>query len=312
MRLGRHNWLTAYHLRHRLLTLRYAARARALSSPSQRQRPVFIIGFGRSGTTLLRAMLVKSGRICIPPESQALPAIIAKYKLYSFLPWFEVVKCVLGEFHADSYFDMWRLDMGKVYREAERLPAERRSLADLIDLVFRHYCWACHGELLRWGDKTPYNAVALPDIHQVFPDAQFIHLIRDGRDCVASIVDARIISDPSTASRNWVATVRACRRFGAGLDAGAFLELRYEELVQSPEPALQSVCRFLDLPYAPTMLEYHAGVERLGDTALPHHTNLRRPLFSSSIGKWRERLSQQDQATAMKIMKAVLTELQYL
>ena len=96
------------------------------------------------------------------------------------------------------------------------------------------------------------------------PEARFVHLIRDGRDVAALAPRAR---DGRPASRS----ARSPSSGGGGSRAparqaerlrGRYLELRYEDLVADPEPALRRVCELVELDYDPAMLAYH---ERAGE-----------------------------------------------
>jgi hypothetical protein len=313
VKLGRSSWLTLFLLKQRLKLGAHLMKAPPLCGSSRElQPPFFIIGSGRSGTTVLRSMLVAGGEVAVPPESFVLPEVIALYKVYGFLPWEQVVKLVIGSFEAHPlYASDWGIDLAPVHREAAALAPARRNLATIIDLIYRHFMREKEGKELRWGDKTPYNAVALPEILEVFPNAQFLHILRDGRDCVSSGLDARIRRDIESAASRWLRDVAACRAFGEALDSARFLEIRYENLVHEPEATLATVCRFLGIRYQEEMLGFYRIASQLGDGYHPHHRNLHNPLSNSSVGKWRERLTPAQQDRVRDILGSTLKQLGY-
>ena len=84
----------------------------------------------------------------------------------------------------------------------------------------------------RWAEKDPTYTLILDLIDELFPDAQYIHLLRDGHDVVACFRDRWGYRSAARAARGeWARYVRAARAFGARLPAERFLELRYEQLV---------------------------------------------------------------------------------
>jgi len=124
--------------------------------------PIFIGGAGRSGTTLMRALLDAHPRICCGPELKALPEISGLYR--SFAAASSPVQQAYGNTLADirSYFQEFIERLVGKYRRASGKP--------------------------RWGEKTPHNLLCMLMLGEIFPDARFIHMIRDGRDVACSLV----------------------------------------------------------------------------------------------------------------------------
>jgi hypothetical protein len=119
----------------------------------------------------------------------------------------------------------------------------------------------------RWADKDPSNTLLLPFVDRLFPDAQYIHLLRDGHDVVASHRDRWGYRSGARAARGaWKRYVEAARAFGASLPPGRFHELRYERLVEDPEAELRTLVDFLGEDWDPAMLAFdqaeHDGTER--------------------------------------------------
>jgi tetratricopeptide (TPR) repeat protein len=113
-------------------------------------------------------------------------------------------------------------------------------------------------------ESTPHNLLHMHMLSRLFPRARFVHLVRDGRDVAASLVQ-RDWMDPATgekvwccqdigaAARYWGHVVSAVRE-QAELLPGRYLEIRYEDLVAQPEFVLRHVTAFLGEAWDPSML----------------------------------------------------------
>jgi hypothetical protein len=119
------------------------------------------------------------------------------------------------------------------------------------------------------GDKTPRYVRSIKTLHDLWPRARFVHLIRDGRDvCLSMLSWARADraagrfetwkQDPvSTSALFWEWNVRLGRRVGAPLGPKLYFELRYEALVEQPSSECQRLCEFLEIPPSDRMVRYY-------------------------------------------------------
>lgn len=250
--------------------------------------PFFIVGSGRSGNTLMRAMLHAHPELVVPPESYVLREVAWLGRVYRDDPWRTQVDRILGLFETDEFRATWELPLGPVREGLMAAPGEERGVDAIVDAIYRAYARRAAGGARRWGDKTPRNALYLPWIGDLFPRAQYIHMLRDGRDVALSYVHAGLYPTLDAAAARWVASVRHVQRFRRGVPAARFLEVRYEELVAGPEAVLRRVCQFLGVSFQPGMLDYWRTGRQLGDTDLDHHANVGRPVTDRSVGRWRE------------------------
>lgn len=277
--------------------------------------PFFIISSGRSGSTLLRAIISQHPAVCVPPESHILGQITRRFKLcYRFLPWDYVVRLVISEFQVQSPgFGFWQLDLFKFYPIALKLPKEQRSLAKLIDIFYMYYMQEKKPEATRWGDKSIRNAFFLDLIDEVYPNARYIHLIRDGRDVSVSLVaaDTTPVKDVEVAAKYWLRSVTQGRLFGAKLDNTRYLEVFYEDLVGKPESVVKRIYNFLDLDFSPEAFQFRKNLDSLGDAHREIHKNLKNPINENSIGKWRKKLDHEEQQVVQNQLRDKLLELNY-
>lgn len=198
---------------------------------------IFVIGSPRSGTTLLRLILDSHPRISCGEETHFLRALetivgrdwqlVASYGMPRAW-WIERIRALYEDF------------------QAEVLRASGKA---------------------RWAEKDPTYTLLLPFIEELFPDARFVHLLRDGHDVVASFRDRWGYRSAARAARSeWARYVRAARALGARIGAERYLELRYERLVADPEAEAGHLFAFLGEAWDPAVLRFdpadHAATER--------------------------------------------------
>ncbi len=110
-------------------------------------------------------------------------------------------------------------------------------------------------------EKTPSNALYLREITQLLPDCRIIHVLRDPRDVVASLLAASNSWGRSWAPRNarravrtWIQHVGRAREASRSLPAWQYLEIRYEDLYADPGRVLQNCAAFLGLEWSDEQL----------------------------------------------------------
>lgn len=266
-------------------------RRRNARTPGAPPPPLFIVGSGRSGNTLVRRVLMATGDIYIPPETFVLGDIIEGWSRAGLLTWREKVWLFCAHFEKHAHFaDLGLPDLNEFAAQAAKLPD--RTLRSLFDAFYFHLAHAHGSSAPRWGDKTPFNTFHLHAIRAVFPDAQFLWLIRDGRDSALSYVEAGLFDSIGAAADRWVAANTACEALAAENGADVYRQ-SYEALVSDPEAGFAAICDWAGLPFRPEMLSAPTG--KLGDVeAHAHHDNVRRPISAASVGRWRQRMDPDD------------------
>lgn len=168
---------------------------------------------------------------------------------------------------------------------------------DTVDALRRIYgAFATHHGKQRAGDKTPLYVMNIDLLAASFPEARFVHVLRDGRDvALAYLANEWGPTSVEEAAVYWRRHVGAGRRSGGALGPARYREVRYERLVSAPEEVLRDLCVFLDLDYAPEMLRYH---ER-ADTLIPraahpeHHESLAQPP-TPGLRRWQDQMATPD------------------
>ena len=277
--------------------LSYLTRRRVIpvaSSADTNQSPIFIIGSGRSGNTLLRRGLVEHSALTIPPETYVLGDIIRFFYRHNSLGWNVVVKYALASLCLHPEFDdTFGISVSKLHRELIQVPSGERSLRGLLASFYRYYAQSqgdsgADLDTFRWGDKTPLNTYSVWDLSNVFPSARFIGMYRDPVDVVASYLKSGIYDSVESASLRW----RNSNEILIGYKRAhpeRCLIIRYEDLVRYYDTKIQEACCFCDLIYRSTPAD-----QALGDvTARKHHTNVLGPISTASIGKGKVELNAQ-------------------
>lgn len=282
-----------------------------LENDLQGEQPVFIISSGRSGTTLMRSMLVAGGQIAIPAETQIIHVLPVKFHTTRGLGWEDRVRLIIASFESHRNFPLWQVNLADAYQKSLALPEKERSLARVINEVYFTYAAQAFPDAKVWGDQSPIHTFYLPYIKKVFPNARYMHLLRDGRDVVSSMVTRHGDNYLFEAVLRWKTSIKRISSFQKELTPEQYLEVRYENLVREPEPTLQKVCDFIGIHYAQRMLDYWKLPTTIEHKYKTFHENLGKPVFDSSIGKWRERLSKQQQEYVIKNLAVELHKLGY-
>lgn len=259
--------------------------------------PFFIVGCGRSGTTLLRTMLHRHSQVAIPVESLF---IIDYFRAMNHAPVERFRRLILREHE----FSEWHLSL------TEQDLAHCNSVRELIDEV--HQRFAARKGATRWGQKTPRFIRYGELLKSVYPEARFIHILRDPRAVVNSLIRSNVHrSNAYYAARRWLQDTRA----GLALEERYpedVMRLPYEMLVSEPEPALRRVCEFLDLPFEPQMLEYYKEKEEAySGYHEAIHARLQEPPRKERIDAWRGHLSAEEVALVEQVCMPLMAELGY-
>ena len=283
----------------------------------------FIVGVGRSGTTLLRMMLDAHPELAIPPETYFVPRLADKAGTSHLTPELLLDTAVSDHRHRwkefgiskEEYLDRLRaipkLNPGDAARAFYRLYAEQASKR-------------------RWGDKTPNYVQRMRRINSMLPESRFVHVIRDGRD-VAVSWQRRLarrelpgLIPLERLAERWRGQILKAREDSAAL--AHYMEVRYEQLVLDTESTLRQVAEFIELPWDPAMLDYHQGAaarhrelvtglegdaRRRGEEQMRAHELTTQPPQPGRVGIWKDEMSPADRAVFTREAGDLLSELGY-
>lgn len=248
-------------------------------------RPVFISGCDRSGTTLLGDMLGTSPWAVTTPESQFIHDLMIQIKLASFESAEAAAAWMLNHFRFAAWTVPLHLDELTSLMDLEN---PRKTIENLV----ASYTRTKHPDKLDadvWIDHTPDSFKFHPILKSLFPDARFIHIVRDGRAVTASITGLDWgPNNAYMAARHWAARLQEALSVEVA-EGKNCLRLHFEDLVTRPTETLAQVCEYIDIPFDEAM-------RRGGGLVLPgftrgQHSLVGRPPQASRVDKWREKLS---------------------
>lgn len=148
-----------------------------------------------------------------------------------------------------------------------------------------------------YGDKNPGYAIYTEKLLQIFPNAKFIHIIRDYRDNYVSIKDVDFeLPIPSMLVKKWKNFVLSFNR-AMNNYPDSHRVIRYEDLAADPVNQIRSLCEFAGITFLPEMLEFHEQKEKVEDSKAhqlvqKYHQSLLHRINTSRIGLWEKQLSQ--------------------
>jgi hypothetical protein len=246
-----------------------AARGGGVATNAETVNPyAFVVGAARSGTTLLQRMLDAHPQLAVVNETYWLrrrfreEAGLTREGL--------VTPALLPQLLASPRFPR----MGVTEEDLVGLLSDEGPVRyeHFVARIFDLYA-ARRGKPLA-GDKTPGYVRRIGQMHELWPRARFLHIVRDPRDVCLSMLEWR--SGERTAGQfgtwemdpvistalYWKYSVGIGREAGQSLGPTLYQEVRYEDLVSSPERELEQICDFLRIPYADEMTRFYEGRTR--------------------------------------------------
>jgi LPS sulfotransferase NodH len=254
-------------------------------------RPIIIVGCARSGTTLLQAMVHSHPRLAMPPENRFVMPVYRDRIEFGDLRRPEnrnaVAKFITRK---RTKFGDLGVSAADVRRRVHEVPP---TIGSMVGAVLELY--AERFDKQRWGDKRPNYIQDLDVVLELFPDAQIVHMIRDGRDCVASLkrMPWWTFGYPASVYK-WADAIDTGLRAREELRPDQYHEVRYEDLVADPRTHLKALCDFLDEEFNEAMLEHHRESEKKVPEYKDWHEKVHEPVTQSAVQRWQSDLDDQE------------------
>ncbi|MER6943510.1 sulfotransferase [Nonomuraea sp. NPDC000554] len=251
-------------------------------------RPVFVVGCPRSGTTMLQLMLHSHPRLAVTPETRFLVPVYYGRREYGDLRDPQRRRTLAEWISGDrtTKFRELKIEAADYIQQVVDGPG---SLGSVIGTAFRMY--ADRFGKARWGDKRPSYVKQVDMLLRLFPDAQFVHLIRDGRDCVSSLKEMPWYTLNSYhAISTWAEAIDAGNKLRRSLPEDTYYELRYEELTDDPETELKKLCHFLEEDFDPAMVSPREAATDAVPLHKVWHSNTHGDVTRARVGSWANRL----------------------
>lgn len=301
--------------------LRRSSQRRASARGAADVPAPFVVGVNRSGTTLMRMMLDAHPDLTMPPETHFVPELIDVAEAGDATP--EALLATITKQREWGDFGLTEEQLLAAFRAIDPLNA-----GDALRSFYGLY--AERAGKPRCGEKTPIYVKSIRKIHGALPEAKFVHVIRDGRDVALSIRDRAVKEHPiPKIAERWVRRIGQARRQSKKLPDGAYMEIRYEQLILDTEPVLRDVCEFFELDWDDAILDYHQrSAERLEEMKRELPADGKRTTLSverrmatharttqapdpSRVSRWREQMDREDRRTFESIAGELLAELGY-
>lgn len=259
--------------------------------------PFFVVGCPRSGTTLVREILDSHPRLAVVDESHFVIGLAPRW-------WRRRRRLTVDDVMTHPRSHRLDVDPDRFRAELERVAPLPEAYPDAVDAVLSAYA-RCRGRL-RWGDKTPGYVSYVDTLAAWFPDARFIHVVRDGRDVAASLAERPWGSRTAVSGAFWwVRKVRKATRDGSRLPEGRFLEVRLEDLTAEPRHWVERMCSHLGEAYDPRMLDYHARIANEGRERPLQERHLSRPP-TPGLRDWQANLDRRTVAAVEAVCRRTL------
>ncbi|MGC9399063.1 MAG: sulfotransferase family protein [Anaerolineae bacterium] len=264
------------------------------------KREIFVGGCGRSGTTLLGAILGAHSRCLCPPEShfKTSPFRLGMWKDGHIDP-----RAAWAYIQIHWRFKIWQLDV-----DADAAP--QSSYVDLLHWLVEQYAEAHDLTGTIWVDHTPENVNYASTLLNHFPRARLVHIVRDGRAVANSIMP--LDWGPNTvitAAPWWETNVRSGLTLEEGELAERIVRVKYEALLAEPETTVAHLCDALELAFEPSMLSA-SGFHPPAYTTRQHQL-IGRGLDPARAQRWREALSPRQIEIFESLAGALLQALGY-
>lgn len=284
-----------------------------------RDRPVFLGGHPKSGTSLLRALLDSHPQLVVYPEetvffrrffpqsiSLDFPAKLdlAKKTLTHIFTWQRENQPVSQEGYPDRDYSAISFDEVNTVMVDILSRAGCRHEGDFLCAAILAYgkvsgLWQEGAH--RWVEKSPYNEYYAKQIFAWWPEARCIYIVRDPRDNHTSYQRKHPDWSAEFFASNWKRSVDACQNNVSTYGKQRCLLIRYEDLVQKPEETLKQVTNLLGIDDNPTLAQpTRAGDAWKGNSMFADQFNA---ISAIPLGRWKETLDSTD-AAVIEIMAA--------
>lgn len=286
-------------------------------------KPIFIVGCPRSGTTILAKILNNHSQIASATEIHFFNHL-CHLKKYN---WNNINDNFLETFYNETRVEDFCSLLNIGFKEFEDkfestsinenlsvIEQNQKRLFDTLMLLLLE-----RNKKTRSCEKTPQHLLSVDKILSLYKDAKIIHLVRDGRDTVNSLVKMPWRPEGLlNNSRFWKQYARAGfllnQKFGSNSEN--YISLKYEDLLLNPEASIQALCDFVELEFEDTMLsqkkpssDNKSNIFSSWESSWKHKAM--EELDSTRVGAWQKELSAKDQVLLNWHLKDELDTLGY-
>ena len=259
----------------------------------------FIVGRARSGTTLLQTLLDAHPSIVIPSESCIL--LHLKNKYFTCANWDnKTIDTFIEDLLTEKKLrQSWKVDYRKLKNEILEIPLLQRNYTLICKILYLNYLSIFNQQNISLiGDKNPIYGAFISDMLELFPQAKFIHIVRDYRANICSNRDVFSLKNIASLAHAWTFHNRKIEIAKTKIPH-QFYTLKYEELALDPKTEMKKVFDFLNVGYNDSVFDFY---KELNEKAEPKarnrfkkvHGNLLNPINVNRVEVWKDSLAEQD------------------
>lgn len=270
--------------------------------------------------------MTSHSHVVIPPECGFIIWLHKKYSSWQAEDSRDTntVEAFTNDLLACKKFDTWLLDSVLIRNQVRAF--QPQNYAELCSVVF--YCFGIEtGKNVElWGDKNNFHLNHLNELHELFENARFLHIIRDGRDVACSyreVMEAKSTSpyapvletDIVNIAHEWSQNVTKIEAFTSSLSRDETLTVKYEDLTLTPALTIMRICEWLDIQFESEMLNSHT-MNKLSklepDLTLDWKKRTLQPINSETVGRYSILLSLGEQEEFLLKAKSALKLFSYI
>ena len=266
------------------------------------EKPIFIVGCPRSGTTILAAILNAHPEIATATETHFFN-YISKQKKYNWKNFTEkYFEMLLDESRIVDFFTLTKIskeDLRARFRALKLSSDSEQNKKEVFSLLIEALVEKKGKKL--FCEKTPQHLQNVEEIIKLYPQAKIINLIRDGRDAVNSLVKMPWRPDGLlNNSRFWQTYIKIGQNLEAKLDKQSFVTVKYEDLLREPQEIIKKLCDFIGVEFIDSMITRDSKEEQGSENIFSDwesswkHKSLEE-IDSTRIGAWAKELDGEDQ-----------------
>ncbi len=278
----------------------------------------FIVGIGRSGTTLLMSMLNAHPSIQATPEVNFFNFFYSSWKDKTEFSKDDInlVTSYLNSYRANNFsgfdFDFDSFSQGS-----------SSSFSELYKKFYESFLYGGNKKTCDfYFDKNPINSLYLKQIIEVFPEAKFVFLTRDPRATYLSLKqkkNTKSINIYFNAYR-WLLYNQEVFEYSK-LYPEKFFIIKYENLITDTERELKRMAQFFNFSYDEKMLNYHEDVKKFSldrldnsdkkDRYLVKYSDLSKPIYTDRLNAWQKDLSTEEISMIDSVTSELAEKLDY-
>jgi hypothetical protein len=294
-----------------------------------RERPLFICGHPKAGTSLVRAVFDSHPQLIVYPEEtiffrRYLPQAagldlqgqleLAERKLIHIFRWNRAQPVLDQEGFPDRDYSAISYEAVR-HKMAELVAQQHRHPGDILSaavLAFGQVSGQLSEQTRHWVEKSPYNEYYTAQIFDWWPEARCIHILRDPRDNFVSYQRKHPDWSAEFFAANWKRSTLAGMQNRARFGSERYYILRYEDLTRSPEEYLQKVKDFLQIDWDTSLVApTRAGEQWRGNSMFSGVSNEFQSISAAPVGRWKEKLPLSDALAIEMSIGSLLEECEY-